>query len=201
MNFFLVLFFHCYRWAFPSGAESSNDLVCTRRNDHSSTKITVSDHQSGLKAAVLIKYGLILLAVLFFPILFFKIFILPFKILVGLKAISLLNSLLLGSLLLKQKFSKFGALNGLANGSGGVGMPGALGVLGSPAASSSSSASAASNNLELLRYDLTKNQTPNFNSKSLVFSSDDPSDYVDVIRPGEDLKRLLKLVKKKNRNW
>lgn len=89
----------------PTGLQTS-ELVCTRRGDHQQTRITVSDNKeheikTGLSIALIIKYLLILLAALLLPALFFKLFILPFKILLGLKAISLLNSLLLGALLLR----------------------------------------------------------------------------------------------------
>lgn len=132
------------RWAVVN-APITSDLVCTRRGDHSQTKITVSDHNNGLTAALLIKYGLVLLAALVLPMIIFKVFVLPFKILLGLKAISVLNSLLLGSLLLRYKFSKPYAV---AAQPGYI--PGTIPATSS--SSSSSSASAAGNSLELRYY-------------------------------------------------
>lgn len=133
------------RWAIVNSPITS-DLVCTRRGDHSQTKITVSDHNTSLTTALLIKYALILLAAVTLPVIIFKVFILPFKILLGLKAISLLNSLLLGSLLLKYKFSGH-------DHHGGGGYPIMGTVPGSTtSSSSSSSSSAAANSLELRYY-------------------------------------------------
>lgn len=89
-------------------APISNDVICTRRGDYStSTKVTeVHEHPSSnpLTIALGFKYGLILLAALTVPIIIFKMFILPMAILTSLKMISLVNSLLLGSLLLKYKW-------------------------------------------------------------------------------------------------
>lgn len=148
-------------------------MVCTRRGDTSQTRITVSDHSTtGLTLALILKWGLAVLAAFFLPVLFLKFFILPLKVLLGLKAISLLNSLLLGSLLLKYKFSKpYGyPIIGTVPGSGAS----------SSSASSASSAAATSHSLEL---------------------DQDGSDYIDVVRPNEDLRRILNYVKKRNQNW
>ncbi|XP_055325552.1 uncharacterized protein LOC129579469 [Sitodiplosis mosellana] len=132
-------------------APLTSDLVCTRRGDHSQTKITVSDHNTGLTVALLIKYGFVLLAALALPVILFKVFVLPFKILLGLKAISLLNSLLLGSLLLKYKFSKpYGGHGGYIPGT----IPGSTTAASSSSSSSSSAVSAAGNSLELRYHDL-----------------------------------------------
>lgn len=160
----------------------SNDLVCTRRGDHTQTRITVSDHgeTNGLKIALIIKYGLAILAALILPVLLFKLFILPFKILLGLKAISLLNSLLLGSLLLKYKFSKPFYYGGMGGSTPGYPIPGTVpGSSSSSSSSASASSAAAGNSLEL----------------------SDEADYVDVVRPNEDLRRILNFVKKRNKNW
>lgn len=147
-------------------------MVCTRRGDHSQTRITVSDHATtGLTVALLVKWGLAVLAAIFLPIFLFKIFIVPFKILLGLKAISLLNSLLLGSLLLKYKFSKPFY---------GYPIAGTVPASSASSSSSASSAAATSHSLEL---------------------SDETADYVDVVRPNEDLRRILNMVKKRNKNW
>lgn len=149
-------------------------MVCTQRKDTSQTRITVSDHSTtGLTLALILKWGLAVLAALFLPVLLFKLFILPFKVLLGLKAISLLNSLLLGTLLLKYKISKpYGyPIIGTVPGSGDSS---------SSSASSPSSAGATSHSLEL---------------------NQDSSDYIDVIRPNEDLRRILNFVKERNKNW
>lgn len=176
---FLPLFF-C-RWAVVnSPGYPSSDLVCTRRGD-TQTRVTVTDHHpSGLTIALIIKYGLLVLAAFTLPIIIFKLFIIPFKILLGLKAISLLNSVLLGSILYKYKFSKYRPPLG--------GYPGQFPAgIGPGAASSSSSSSAASSAASANSFEANL--------------SDDVSDYVDVVRPNEDLKRILNYVKKRNKNW
>lgn len=165
-------YFILFRWSFINSPPPANsDLVCTRRGDTSQTRITVSDHSStGLTLALILKWGLAVLAAFSLPVLFFKFFILPFKVLLGLKAISLLNSLLLGSLLLKDKFSK------------PYGYPIIGSVPGTGITSSASSAgdAATSHSLEL---------------------DQDGTDYIDVVRPNEDLRRILNWVKKRNQNW
>lgn len=168
---------HISRWSVAP--VYGNDLVCSRRNE-AQTRITVSDHSatSGLTIALIAKYALLVVAALTLPIFIFKIFIIPLKILVGLKAISLLNSLLLGTLLLKSKFGKYawGGI-GLPNPGPGPGpgypYPGASAA---SSASSSASSSAASDSLER-------------------------DEYVDIVQPGEDLKRILEYVKTRNKNW
>lgn len=166
-------FFSCliHRWSVAPAY--GNDLVCSRRNE-AQTRITVSDHSSssGLTIALIVKYALLVLAALTLPIFIFKIFIIPFKLLVGLKAISLLNSVLLGTLLLKSKIGKFG-WPGMGP---GYPYPGAA-----PASSASSSASAS--------------------SSSASSDSLERDEYVDIVQPGEDLKRILEYVKTRNKNW
>lgn len=74
------------------------------------------------------KYGLLFLAALTLPLILFKMFILPMALLTGLKMISLVNSLLLGSLLLKYKHGQHGHHHG--HGSGGYNANGQGGVNG-----------------------------------------------------------------------
>lgn len=85
-----------------------HDIVCVRRGDYSpSPKATEShDSQSSnqLTIAIAFKYGLLLLAALTVPVILFKMFIIPMALLASLKLISLVNSALLGSLLLKYKW-------------------------------------------------------------------------------------------------
>lgn len=99
---------HCLFSNRLSVHSSSSDLVCTRRGDYGSHKVAVNDHDSSssLTFALILKYGLILMAALALPLILFKLVFLPLAILFGLKAATLLNSFLLGSLLYKYKFWK-----------------------------------------------------------------------------------------------
>lgn len=129
-----------------------------------------------LNIALFAKYAFILFVAFWVKAFLFKLLIIPLKVLIGLKAISFINSLLLGALLLKSKFRKsYGYMPypiSTAPGSTAP-LPGTV-----PAAASSSSSSSAA-------------------------SAADPfeDEYVDVVRPGEDLKRILDYVKRRNKNW
>lgn len=120
------------------------------------------------------KYAFILFAAFWLKAILFKLLIIPLKVLIGLKAISFINSLLLGALLYKSKFKKsyipypYGAAPATTAPLAGT----------TPAAAAASSAASSS-------------------------AASDPFDdeYVDVVRPGEDLKRILDYVKKRNKNW
>lgn len=143
---FLLKFYHCHfhgnnkhfishaRYSFVS-APLSSEIVCTRRGDYStSTKVTeIHDNpqqNSHLTVAIAFKYGLLLLAALLLPVILFKMFILPMAILTSLKMISLVNSFLLGSLLLKYKWAHAQAIenggNNHGNGNGGHTGPGGI---------------------------------------------------------------------------
>lgn len=41
----------------------------------------------------------------------------------------------------------------------------------------------------------------NFNVIFLYFLCSDENDLVDVVRPGEDFKRIMSYVKKRNKSW
>lgn len=162
-----------------------NDLVCTRRSE-AQTHITVSEPSTSaapfLNFALMAKYALILFLAFVVKALLFKLLIIPLKLLIGLKALSFINSLLLGALLFKAKFRKS---YGYQYPFTGMPMPPAIpgtvvpmpGTTPAAATSSSSSSSAA--------------------AASDAFDDE----YVDVVRPGEDLKRILDYVKKRNKNW
>lgn len=163
----IYFLYFLFSWAIAPVYPSGNDLVCQRQRD-AATHITVTDHATtaGISIALIVKWALLVLAALALPVFIFKVFIIPFKVLLGLKAISLVNSLLLAALLFKAKFSK---LYG-----GGFPYPGA--VPGGSSSSSSSSSSAAADSFER-------------------------DEYVDVVQPGDDIKRLLEYVRKRNKNW
>lgn len=69
-------------------------------SDSYQSTLTIKDKQP-LKTISILKYGLIGLGLLSLPFLVFKMLILPLKILIGLKAISMANSVLLATLLYK----------------------------------------------------------------------------------------------------
>lgn len=138
----------------------------------------------------IIKYGLFVLAALTLPVLIFKLFILPFKLLLGLKAISFMNSLLLGTLLYKFSEGGHGGTTIVDSGSSGSfpivsgPLPGTL-----PGTSVSVTGSGSSSSL----------------SSGIKHHDDDDddedSDYVDVVGPDEEVERILNLVRRKNKNW
>lgn len=94
-----------------------SDIVCMQRDSHGSasgpdprhtpTKIARTiDNSHGLSLAIFLKYSLILMAALALPFVFFKFYVLPLAMLFILKKLSLLHTILLGSLLLKPKHWK-----------------------------------------------------------------------------------------------
>lgn len=193
---------------------SSSDLSCTRRGDYSSTKVSTNDHTtSGLTFALLFKYALMLLAALALPLIFFKLFILPMTILFGLKAATLLNSFLLGSLLYKYKYWKPNNYSGTSTGTTSTTNTGSStatrpvysGSTVTRPVATTSSTSLAGNSLAL---GLASKWYWSFSfyvhlihCASSLFCSDESVDYVDIAGPGEDLSRTLKLLTKKNKNW
>lgn len=149
----------------------SNDIVCTRRGDYStSTKITeVHDNNQNdnhLTVALAFKYGLLLLAALSLPVILFKMFILPMAILTSLKMISLVNSLLLGSLLLKYKWAHAQSLDNnhggpTGHGNGGNGNNGVNGG-GTAGGGTASPSSSLGNRIELGYVDSNSDKLKSF---------------------------------------
>lgn len=166
-----------------------SDIVCTRRGDYSTTKVaSTSDHSTGLTMAILFKYGLMLLAALALPFVFFKLFVLPMAVLFALKKISLLNSVLLGSLLFKHKFWKHHHYNHHhTNGPNLV--------------TSTTARPAPIRNTLTLRYEGVYSGIVVFFTSLILFFSDDNEDYIDITEPDEDLTRVLKFAKKRNKKW
>lgn len=191
------------------GSSRSNDLVCTRRGE-SQTRITVSDHGNSnwaVSAALLVKYGLMVLAALAFPFLIFKLFILPFKLLIGLKAMSFINSLLLGTLLYKFQDQSENNNNNYNGGIGGPYFPPGSGpipgtnpgvsgtgisFIGSGSNDASGSIGSPFSVNKILNGDDNLSQDED---------DEDNSDYVDVVGPDEDVKRILDMVRNRNKNW
>lgn len=188
-----VLLYILYSWSStqPIGTARGNDLVCTRRGD--TTRITVSEPWH-VPFYSIIKYGLFVLAALTLPALIFKLIILPFKLLMGLKAISFLNSLLLGTLIYKfsdhHSSSSSSIIDSGSSGSFPVVTGPLPGTLPGTSVSVTGSGSSSSSGFKV-------------HNKHDNDDDDDgnDSDYVDVVGPDEEVERILNLVRRKNKNW
>lgn len=203
--------FHIFRCSWsatqPIGTARGSDLVCTRRGD--TTRITVSE-PSHFPIGSIIKYGLMAMAALIFPVLLFKLFILPFKILMGLKAISFLNSLLLGTLI--YKFSEghnYGSTSVVDSGSSGSigsigtgGFPVVTGPLpGTLPGTSVSVTGSGGSSSSISGVKVHHGNHHKHHNNDDDEDDDDDSDYVDVVGPDEEVERILNLVRRKNKNW
>lgn len=180
----------------PIATARGSDLVCTRRGD--TTRITVSEPWH-VPFGSIIKYGLLVLAALTLPVILFKLFVLPFKLLLGLKAISFLNSLLLGTLIYKFSDSHtYGSTSVIDSVSSG-GFPVVTGPL--PGTLPGSSVSVTGSGSSSSSISGVKVHNSHNNHHDHDDDDEDDSDYVDVVGPDEDVERILNLVRRKNKNW
>lgn len=167
----------------PARTGRGDDLVCVVPAD---TKHVSVDEHSHMPMKSMLKYGAMGLLALLLPFLILKLFILPIKFMLGLKMMSLFNSLLLGTLLYSHHHhkphedssyassfpvaSESQPLTGISGfGGGGFG--------------TNKQADAAHGVEEVDEIDA--------NSAN--------SDYVDVLQPGDNIDRIFNLAKRQVR--
>lgn len=167
-----------------------NEYVCPHENaEVLPTRLSLKDEENHWPKNLLpnsIKYGIIGLLLLTVPVILFKVLILPLKLLLTLKTLTFANSALMATLIYKYLNFKRnydnnnniddGNTAAISNGSG-------------PADGVSSNISTAGN-------DNISDAADN-----MLNSVSNASDYIDIGGDEEDIQRILRMIKKKNKNW